>query len=156
MKKAFTLIELLIVIAIIGILAGILFVSIGQTPLIKARDSKRLSELQAIRTALTLYYTDNNAYPATTDGVLALVSGGYLQAQPIAPRSSQASGTCASYTPNVPSTVADFVAGDYGYRYEQQSAGQDYLLQTCLELTGNTALATDANTGNSPIYDISP
>jgi len=62
-KKGFTLIELLVVIAIIGLLSTLAVVALGQARL-KARDSKRLSDLKQIQTALELYYTDQNAYPA--------------------------------------------------------------------------------------------
>jgi prepilin-type N-terminal cleavage/methylation domain-containing protein len=144
MKKGFTLIELLIVIAIIGILAGILFVSIGQTPLQQSRDSKRTSDLQNIRTALTLYYNDNSSYPAT----LSLLQPNYIPAEPVDPRSNVASGFCTAFTPNVPSTASPaFTIGDFGYRYDQSGTGdQGYVLQACLEDSGNPALATDCDT----------
>lgn len=64
-KKGFTLIELLVVIAIIGLLSTLAVVALGSARE-KARDSKRLSDLKQIQTALELYYTDNNAYPTTS------------------------------------------------------------------------------------------
>lgn len=60
LSTGFTLIELLIVVAIIGVLAGILFVSIGQGPLQKARDSRRKDTLKQLQLALELYASDNN------------------------------------------------------------------------------------------------
>ena len=62
-KKGFTLIELLVVIAIIGLLSTLAVVALGSAR-VKARDSKRVSDLKQVQTALELYYTDNNAYPA--------------------------------------------------------------------------------------------
>lgn len=62
-KKGFTLIELLVVIAIIGLLSTLAVVALGSAR-VKARDSKRLSDLKQLQTAFELYYTDNNAYPA--------------------------------------------------------------------------------------------
>lgn len=97
MKKAFTLIELLSVVAIIGILAGILFVSIGQMPLKKARDAKRLNDMKAMQGALARYALDNNGnypinrtpccgYPDTNaDFLKELVDGGYLPQKPQGP-----------------------------------------------------------------------
>lgn len=61
-KKGFTLIELLVVIAIIGLLSTLAVVALSSARQ-KARDSKRLSDLKQVQTALELYYTDNNAYP---------------------------------------------------------------------------------------------
>src|SRR3989344_3811515 len=65
-KKGFTLIELLVVIAIIGLLSTLAVVALGSARL-KARDAKRVSDLKQIQTALELYYTDENAYPAVPD-----------------------------------------------------------------------------------------
>jgi general secretion pathway protein G len=64
-KKGFTLIELLVVIAIIGLLSTLAVVALGSARQ-KANDSKRLSDVKQIQTALELYYTDKNAYPAGT------------------------------------------------------------------------------------------
>lgn len=62
-RQGFTLIELLVVIAIIGLLSTLAVVALGSARQ-KANDSKRLSDIKQIQTALELYYTDNNAYPA--------------------------------------------------------------------------------------------
>ncbi len=71
-KKGFTLIELLVVIAIIAILAGVVVASTGGARA-KARDAKRVSDLEAIATALGMYYSNNNAYPDETSGISALI-----------------------------------------------------------------------------------
>ncbi len=64
-KKGFTLIELLVVIAIIGLLSTLAVVALGSAK-VKARDSKRLSDLKQLQTALELFYTDQNTYPTGT------------------------------------------------------------------------------------------
>ena len=68
-KKGFTLIELLVVIAIIGLLSTLAVVALGSARQ-KARDAKRVSDLKQVQTALELYYTDKNAYPAGAGLVL--------------------------------------------------------------------------------------
>jgi len=64
-SKAFTLIELLIVIAIIGILSSVVVVSMGNTRA-KARDARRMSDMRQILLALELYYDSYGKYPGPT------------------------------------------------------------------------------------------
>lgn len=61
-NKAFTLIELLIVISIIGLLASMILASTVKIRL-TARNAKRIGDLKQIQTALELYYNDNGSYP---------------------------------------------------------------------------------------------
>jgi type II secretion system protein G len=63
--KGFTLIELLVVIAIIGLLASVVLVSLNSTRK-KARDTKRLADINQIQKALALYYDANGQYPVHT------------------------------------------------------------------------------------------
>ncbi len=68
-KKGFTLIELLVVIAIIGMLSGMVLVGMGGVRE-KARDARRVSDLEALGTAVMLYYSSTESFPdnATTYG----------------------------------------------------------------------------------------
>ena len=68
-QRSFTLIELLVVIAIIGILAAFAMVSLGGARA-KARDSRRLADLNTFRTALEMYFSDHNQYPVWTSGCI--------------------------------------------------------------------------------------
>lgn len=69
--RSFTLIELMIVIALMAALAGLI---IGNfvTSLKKGRDAKRKGDLQSIRNAIESYYEDKKSYPTT------IVFGGKL------------------------------------------------------------------------------
>ena len=72
--RAFTLIELLIVVAIIGLLATLVTVALG-TAGAKSRDGRRLADFESFRQALQLAYGATGSYPAGTD--VALGAAGY-------------------------------------------------------------------------------
>jgi prepilin-type N-terminal cleavage/methylation domain-containing protein len=63
-QKGFTLIELLVVISIITLLSSIIFTSVVNVRM-KARNSKRVSDLRSVQTALEAYFSDNSGYPNT-------------------------------------------------------------------------------------------
>ena len=65
--KGFTLIELLVVVAIIGLLASITMVSLNSARA-KARTTRSIEDLNSLRTALELYYSDHGFYPASSAG----------------------------------------------------------------------------------------
>ncbi|NMC51579.1 prepilin-type N-terminal cleavage/methylation domain-containing protein [Candidatus Kuenenbacteria bacterium] len=66
-KKGFTLIELLVVIAIFALMANITMISLDRAKR-ESRDTKRMSDINQLRSALQLYSTDKQSYPAG-DGV---------------------------------------------------------------------------------------
>jgi general secretion pathway protein G len=87
----FTLIELMVVIVILGILAGLIIPRVMGRP-DEARRAKAKMQIESIETALKLYKLDNGAYPTTEQGLQALVEapsigqpaknwrqGGYLE-----------------------------------------------------------------------------
>lgn len=106
-KKAFTLIEMLIVIVIIGILAAALvprLISVQG----RARDTKRKADLSQIGSALAIYKTDNSTFPSTSGSVHTVLSpllSGYLTATPLDPVAA--------------ATISADIAGGYttGYGY---------------------------------------
>lgn len=60
--KAFTLIELLIVVAIIGILAAIAVPNFLQAQL-RAKVARVYADLRSMKTAIEMYHMDHNGYP---------------------------------------------------------------------------------------------
>ena len=67
--RAFTLSELLIVIAIIGLLATIAVAAVSSARA-KARDTKRASDLKQIQKALELSYEPGSGYPVVASGIV--------------------------------------------------------------------------------------
>lgn len=89
-KKGFTLIEFMVVMAMIAIFSGLglaSFVGSQQT----GRDGKRKADLEAIRSALEIYRSDMGAYPAGTGSL----SPTYMTTVPVDPKTGQA----YTYTP---------------------------------------------------------
>jgi|GEM_PF-1241160 len=66
MKKAYTLIELLIVISIIALLSLVAFASLSRARL-QARDTKRWGDLYQVRTAIETFKSDYGHYPPIED-----------------------------------------------------------------------------------------
>ena len=90
-SRGFTLIELMVVIVILGILAGLIIPRIMGRPE-EAKELKAKMQIESIETALKLYKLDNGVYPDTEQGLQALVekpqtgtlpkkwrNGGYLE-----------------------------------------------------------------------------
>jgi general secretion pathway protein G len=90
-QAGFTLIELMVVIVILGVLAGLIIPRIMGRP-DEARQAKAKIQMEALESALKLYKLDNGGYPTTEQGLKALVEaptvgnipknwrqGGYLE-----------------------------------------------------------------------------
>ena len=85
--KGFTLVELLIVIAIIGVLAVVVLVAINPVEqLAKTRDSGRISTVTQVGHAIQAYYTSHatqtNAYPTEANWSLNLTQSGEISTFP--------------------------------------------------------------------------
>lgn len=112
-QRGFTFIELLIVIALIGILAaGLLLLIDPAAQLRKGRDVQRKSDLRQIQAGLELYRADQDTYPLSLPScgsALAIGGATYLQQIPCDPRNT----------------------GNYVYHYTP--TGTTYTLTACLE-----------------------
>ena len=88
-QKGFTLIELMIVVAIIGILAAIALPKFAQM-LEKARAGQTKGNVGALRSAASIYYGDNGgSWPYTLSTTTAYFFSAYLdEIKPVANRQS--------------------------------------------------------------------
>jgi len=80
-ESGFTLIELLIVVAIIGILAGLAAVQLRQTPQ-KAKEAVLKEDLFVLRDVIDQYFADKGTYP---ESLQVLVDEGYIRKIPVDP-----------------------------------------------------------------------
>ncbi len=95
-EQGFTLIEVMVVVVILGILAAILVPKVMDRP-DQARITKARQDIRALEAALNLYKLDNYVYPATDQGLEALIEkpsspeppnwkdGGYVDRLPLDP-----------------------------------------------------------------------
>lgn len=139
-KKGFTLVELMVVMAIIAILATAGISSYGSY-IKRARDTARFADLKAIETALISYQSVNGRYPSSGDYqaddathvVNALGSFDGLKVDP-------ADGTTGCY-------IADGATGVCGYYYTQCDGGGSYRLTTRFEDKANVGKYTSDTDG---------
>jgi general secretion pathway protein G len=96
-EKGFTLIEIMVVVVILGILAGIVVPRLLDRPE-EARRTKAATDIRGVEQSLAMYKLDNGFYPTTEQGLQALVTkpetgripnryreGGYLNKVPVDP-----------------------------------------------------------------------
>ena len=95
-KKAFTLIELVVVIALIGMLFSIVAALLSSAQR-DSRDKRRITDLTQLQNALELYYTDHQSYPKESGGANGNISTNatfknllapYLSGTPVDPLSN--------------------------------------------------------------------
>lgn len=119
-KLGFTLVELLITIAIIGLLVTIASFGLRQAQA-SARDGKRQSDLETIAAGLEIYRAECNRYPA------GISFGGSLNG------SGTPASTCAVSNVYIATIPNDPLATARRYAYVPNSSGSTYVLCTSLE-----------------------
>ena len=79
-KNGFSLVELLVVMFIIAILTGVLLPNLMGARQ-KAKDAQRIGDADAMRSALRMYYNDNQSYPTGYDAMVVALPT-YMPAVP--------------------------------------------------------------------------
>jgi len=116
-SKGFTLIELLVVIAIIGLLATMSVVALNSARE-KARDSRRLSDVKQVQTALEMYYSTAGVYPSNSNFTVG----------------SSIATSSQTFMGSIPSNPTPVNDGDCpsGAEYQYDSNGLTYTIMYCL------------------------
>lgn len=134
-QSGFTIVELLIVIVIIGILAGLVivtFVGIQQ----RARNSERQTDINSIASQLEGYFADNSGYPSLDD----LNSATWRNGNNVKLGDGSSEGSRVLADPSNPDAVTLVAgagtAGRYAYEPAAESGG------TCVSPTNDTGAST--------------
>lgn len=134
-QRGFTLIEVMVVVVILGILAGVVVPKLLDRPE-DARRTKATLQIRGIEEALALYKLDNGSFPTTDQGLSALVTkpesgripikyreGGYIKKIPADPWNGE-------YIYLSPGLNGDYDLLSYGSDGEPGGEGKDADIQS--------------------------
>ena len=129
-RKGFTIVELMVVIAIIGILTAIVTANFTQSRA-KARDAKRVSDLAQIQLTLEMIFDRCNTYPTNIDSETTTITGCL--------DSTGTAYTIGYFISKLPKNY-----DGNGYTYSPLLNGNDYILSVQLETSNSSAIQDSA------------
>jgi prepilin-type N-terminal cleavage/methylation domain-containing protein len=144
--KAFTLVELIVVITILAILWTIGFISL-QWYSKSARDSTRISDITSMEKILNLYKLTNTQYPTPVDPTIVTYSGSTAWTQWVFWKTAYTRNAMMSNVPLDPVTALE-------YPYSVTADGQEYELAAVLEnpIASSITSSAYAGTQEAQIY----
>ncbi|RME58130.1 prepilin-type N-terminal cleavage/methylation domain-containing protein [Candidatus Parcubacteria bacterium] len=161
-RKGFTLIEMLVVIAIIAILAGAVLVGLGGARRSGA-DARRVSDLQHVRTALELYYNRYQGYPTNEDMGCEADDGAacYLSLEAELGQPNGFDPPIVQKLPHDPRTARPGATGpgtngeDYMYSSPIAAGGQKYLLGAIFDnVMSKSQIAASKDAASGAGFDV--
>jgi prepilin-type N-terminal cleavage/methylation domain-containing protein len=146
--RGFTLVEMMVVIAIIAILTAIIVTNFSGAKG-KARDAKRISDMGQIQLALELYFDRCNMYPSPTIEWAVGQGGDSAQCNRTKTPGGSDYYTMEDFMANIPRPTGEKEQTNYGYVTNNDRT--DYVLHAVLESTnaivsdGLTAVPNDSS-----------
>jgi prepilin-type N-terminal cleavage/methylation domain-containing protein len=158
LRSGFTFVELIVVIAIIGILSAVIYAGFGEARE-QARNKIMSSELKEMQLAIEVYKAQNGSFPVATDSNSASCRG--IDSGADSDWAISNGGTCDSYENIVDGLVPDFVAAMTSYKKSSNPNCEiEYQVekdnQTWYKLTAKNCFAgaSNASEGVQPVNEL--